>query len=262
VGAEGRLRANGKSTFINLLAWLLGDYATTSPMDTFVVHHTEPHPTNVAKLHGARLVVAQETEKGRRWDEAKLKALTGGDVISARFMRGDYFDFRPTFKLFIVGNHKPRLENVDEAMRRRLLLVPFTVQIPAEERDPNLPERLKEEAPAILRWAIAGCLEWQSTGLAPPKIVTDATDAYFADQDMFGQWMEDCIERTAPTAFVKIGEVYASWKTWCDSRNHRPGGVNSLSEELHERRGISRARVAGGARGFAGISLKWESTRQ
>ena len=97
-------------------------------MDTFIASNTERHPTDLAKLRGARLVVAQETQKGRRWDETKIKALTGGDRITARFMRQDFFDFAPTFKLFIAGNHKPRLGSVDEAMRRRLLLVPFTVR--------------------------------------------------------------------------------------------------------------------------------------
>src|SRR4030095_16895599 len=121
---------------------------------TFIATRAERHPTDLAKLCGARLVVAQETQKGRRWDETKIKALTGGDRITARFMRQDFFDFTPTFKLFIVGNHKPRLGTVDEAMRRRMLIVPFTVQIPLEERDRQLAEKLKAEWPAILRWCI------------------------------------------------------------------------------------------------------------
>ena len=130
--------ANGKSTFINTIANIFGDYATVADMSTFIASSTERHPTDLAKLVGARLVVAQETQKGRRWDETKIKALTGGDKITARFMRQDFFDFVPNFKLFICGNHKPRLSSVDEAIRRRLLLVPFTVQIPPAERDPEL----------------------------------------------------------------------------------------------------------------------------
>jgi putative DNA primase/helicase len=181
--------ANGKGTFLNTVSAILGDYATIADVAIFIASNTERHPTDVAKLHGFRLVVAQETEKGRKWDEAKIKTMTGGDKMTARFMRQDYFDFVPKFKLFIVGNHKPRLDNVDEAMRRRLLLVPFTVQIPPEERDPELPEKLKAEWPAILRWMIDGCLEWQKIGLAPPKIVTDATNEYFNDQDTLKQWL-------------------------------------------------------------------------
>src|SRR4029079_6188825 len=127
--------ANGKSTFINTVAGIFGDYATVADMSTFMASNTEHHPTDLAKLRGARLVVAQETQGGRRWDEAKIKALTGGDKITARFMRRDFFDFVPTFKLFIVGNHEPRLGSVNEAMRRRLLLVPVTVQISKNARD-------------------------------------------------------------------------------------------------------------------------------
>ena len=132
--------ANGKSTFINTIVRIFGDYATVADMGTFIASNAERHPTDLAKLHGARLVVAQETQKGRHWDETKIKTLTGGDKMTARFMRQDFFDFVPTFKLFIAGNHKPRLGSVDEAMRRRLLLAPFTVRIPQGERDPELAE--------------------------------------------------------------------------------------------------------------------------
>jgi putative DNA primase/helicase len=153
-------------------------------MGTFVVSNSDRHPTELAKLAGARLVVAQETQEGRRWDETKIKAITGGDPLTARFMRQDFFDIEPTFKLFLAGNNKPRLTNVDEAMRRRLLLVPFTVQIPPAERNPNLAEKLKAEWPAILRWCIDGCLEWQRIGLTPPAIAREATENYLADEDM------------------------------------------------------------------------------
>jgi putative DNA primase/helicase len=203
--------ANGKGTFINTIARIFGDYATVADMNTFLVTKNERHPTDLAKLHGARLVVAQETERGRRWDETKIKALTGGDTITARFMRQDFFDFTPTFKLFIVGNHKPRLGTVDEAMRRRMLIVPFTVQIPTHERDPKLPEKLWTERRAILRWCIDGCLEWQRVGLAPPAIVRDATEEYFQDQDTVGQWIEDRANPQAGVfAFTLSSELFTS----------------------------------------------------
>src|SRR6516164_2637112 len=212
--------ANGKGTFINTIKRIFGDYATVADMDTFLVTKNDRHPTDLAKLRGARLVVAQETQKGRRWDETKIKALTGGDPITARFMRQDFFDFNPTFKLFIVGNHKPRLSSVDEAMRRRMLIVPFTVQIPKPERDLELKEKLWGERHAILRWCIDGCLEWQRIGLAPPNIVRATTEEYFADEDTVGQWIEDRTDPEAgPFAFTLSSVLFVSWKTWCEAQN-------------------------------------------
>jgi putative DNA primase/helicase len=223
---------------------------------TFIATNNERHPTDLAKLRGARLVVAQETQKGRRWDETKIKALTGGDKITARFMRQDFFDFHPIFKLFIAGNHKPRLRTVDEAMRRRLLLVPFTVQIPPAERDPDLLRKLEPERPAILRWCINGCLEWQRIGLAPPKIVEDATTAYFADQDTLQQWLDECTHDAGPFAFTRISELFASWKSWCEERNHRAGTSTALSEALSDRGHEKSREVGTGQRGFKRLALK------
>jgi putative DNA primase/helicase len=204
-------------------------------------------------------VVAQETEKNRRWAESKIKTLTGGDKITARFMRQDFFEFVPKFKLFIVGNYKPRLDNVDEAMRRRMLLVPFLVQISPEERDLNLSQKLKAEWPAILRWCLDGCLEWQRIGLAPPKIVTDATDAYFEDQDTTKQWLEDCTQDAGPFAFTPNRQLFASWKTWCDERGLKPGSERTLSDALCDR-GFIRKRVQG-VRGFKSIILQIQQIR-
>jgi putative DNA primase/helicase len=112
------------------------------------------------RLRGARLVTATETEEGRRWAESRIKALTGGEKIAAPFMRQGFFEFQPMFKLIIAGNHKPGLRSVDEAIRRRFHLIPFTVTIPPAERDEHLPEKLKSELPGILAWMIEGCLDW------------------------------------------------------------------------------------------------------
>jgi len=248
--------ANGKSTFVNTIAAIFGDYATIADMGTFIATSSERHPTDLAKLRGARLVVAQETQKGRRWDETKIKALTGGDKITARFMRQDFFDFAPTFKLFIAGNHKPRLHSIDEAMRRRLLLVPFTVQIPPTERDPNLLHKLEPERPAILRWCVNGCLEWQRIGLAPPAIVQDATAAYFADQDTLQQWLEECTEDGGAATFTRSAELFASWKSWCEERNWQAGSAMALSEALIDR-GFEKGRESNtGHRGFRRLAVK------
>jgi putative DNA primase/helicase len=247
--------ANGKGTFLNTIAKIFGDYATVADMNTFLASRTERHPADLAKLHGARLVIAQETEKGRRWDEIKIKALTGGDRITARFMRQDYFDFDPTFKLFIVGNHKPRLNSVDEAMRRRLLLVPFTVQIPLAERDPDLPRKLEAEWPAILRWCIDGCREWQRIGLAPPDSVRQATDDYFEDQDALAQWLEERVTDGGEYAFTRTADLFNSWKEWTEQRGLSCGSTQTLSEALTDL-GHCKGRDSETRRGFRRLKLK------
>jgi putative DNA primase/helicase len=144
-------------------------------MNALMLSHHDQHTTDIAGLAGARAVSAIETGKGRTWDEAKIMLLTGGDMLTARFMRQDNFDFVPQFKLTVAGNHKPGLRSVNEAARRRLHLVPFTVTIPSERRDPQFSDKLKDEWPGVLAWMIAGCLEWQRSGLAPPAAVTAAT---------------------------------------------------------------------------------------
>jgi putative DNA primase/helicase len=184
--------ANGKSVFTSTITGILADYAATAPIETFTVTSTEQHPTELARLRGARLVVATETEEGRRWAESKIKMLTGGDRTAARFMRQDFFEFTPQFKLWIIGNHKPGLRSVDEAIRRRFLLVPFNVVIPPDEQDKDLAEKLKREWSGILRWMIEGALAWQRIGLAPPPAVTDATAAYLESEDAISLWLDEC----------------------------------------------------------------------
>jgi putative DNA primase/helicase len=140
-------------------------------------------------------------------------------------------------------------------MRRRLLLVPFTVQIPPAERDPDLPRKLEAEWPAILRWCVDGCLKWQSIGLAPPSVVRAATDSYFADQDTMQQWLEDCIQDAGEFAFTRTAELFASWKTWCDDRNLKPGSSQAFSEALADR-GLVKKRNSSGQRGFGNLIVK------
>ena len=183
--------ANGKSVFLSAIGGALGDYHRTAPIETFTASSFSQHPTDLASLRGARFVTANETEEGRRWAEAKLKVLTGGDKIAARFMRQDFFEYVPQFKLMLAGNHKPGLRSVDEAIRRRLHLIPFMVTIPPKERDPQLGERLKAEWPGILAWMIEGCLQWQRKGLAPPAAVTKATNEYLEAEDTVSAWIDE-----------------------------------------------------------------------
>jgi putative DNA primase/helicase len=136
------------------------------------------------------------------------------------------------------------------------MLVPFTVQIPPKDRDKDLPRKLEAEHPAILRWAIDGCLQWQAMGLAPPARVTKATDDYFTDQDTLGQWLAECTEKQDPSAFIRTAALFASWKQWCEDRNHRAGSINGFSEELTDQ-GLTPKREAGtGHKGFEGVTLK------
>jgi putative DNA primase/helicase len=176
------------------MAGILGDYHRTAPIETFTASNSDRHPTDLAGLRGARLVSASETEEGRLWAESRIKQLTGGDMISARFMRQDFFDFLPAFKLFITGNHKPSLRSVDEAIRRRFHLIPFAVTIPPEERDPDLKVKLEAEWPGILAWLIQGCLSWQASGLRPPQAVQEATAAYLEAEDAIAAWIEERCE--------------------------------------------------------------------
>lgn len=173
---------NGKGVFIRTISAIAGGYAKTAAMDTFISAQGERHTTDLAMLCGARLVIASETEAGRAWAEARIKRLTGGDLITARFMRENNFTFLPTFKLTIIGNHQPALHNVDDAHRRRFNIVPFPRK-PAQP-DLTLEANLKAEWPAILRWMIDGCLDWQANGLVRPQSITTATADYFAAQDI------------------------------------------------------------------------------
>jgi putative DNA primase/helicase len=244
--------ANGKSVFANTLTALLGDYATVAPMDMFMATTGDRHPTDMAGLRGARIVTSIETEQGSRWAESKLKALTGGDRITARFMRQDFFEFTPQFKLLVAGNHKPSIRNVDEAMRRRLHMVPFTVTIPPAQRDKRLPERLLAERDGILAWALQGCLEWQRVGLRPPATVLAATDEYFEAEDALGRWLADCCER-GPAYLEPTAALFASWKGWAEAGGEYVGSTKRFSDNLTIR-GFERDRD-GGARCFRGVRL-------
>jgi putative DNA primase/helicase len=223
--------ANGKGTFINTLTAIMGGYAADAPMETFTVGGADRHPTDLAMLHGARLVTAQETEEGRPWAEARIKAMTGGDRITARFMRQDFFTFTPQFKLFIVGNHKPALRNVDEAIRRRFHLIPFEVCIPPAERDLDLAEKLQAELPGILQWMIDGCLDWQVERLAPPAAVIEATDNYLQSEDALSRWIKECCKAIS-FGGTETRTLYASWRERACKAGEDPGSEKRFSQAL------------------------------
>jgi putative DNA primase/helicase len=225
---------NGKGTFILTVSGVQGDYHRAAPIETFTEGSVDRHPTELAMLRGARLVTSEETEEGRRWAESRIKMLTGGGEVSARFMRQDFFEYMPQFKLVIAGNNKPGLRSANEAIRRRFNLLPFTVIIPEAERDENLVEKLKAEWPGILAWMIAGCLDWQKKGLAPPKIVTDATEEYLQGEDNINAWLDECCAKDAK-GWTSSGDLFSSWKDWAEAAGEYVISKKRLGQQLEDR---------------------------
>jgi putative DNA primase/helicase len=251
---------NGKTTMLNAVGGILGDYAVTASMDVFTASQHERHPTDLAMLRGARLVTAAETEEGRSWAESRIKQITGGDPITARFMRQDFFTYQPQFKLTIIGNHTPNLRNIDEATRRRFNIVPFTRQ--PKRPDKALGDKLRKEWPGILRWMINGCLDWQVNELTPAPTVITATADYFAGQDMIGQWLEDMCDAEPGNEFKSESSriLFKSWADYARDAGENPGSRKGFAATL-ERRGFVRGRAGKeGNRIWKGIRLKSTSS--
>lgn len=248
---------NGKSTFLDTITGILGNYAVSAPMEVFVASHSDRHPTELAMLRGARLVTAVETDEGRRWAESRIKALTGGDQITARFMRENFFTFIPTFKLIVIGNHKPRLHAVDEAMRRRLHLIPFEATFTGNRLIKDMPALLREEAPGILHWMIEGCLQWQRCGLSPPERVRAATAAYFENQDIMAEWRSECCE-TGPGFWESPRGLFASWRDYAKAAEYPIGQMSSFVDRL-EAAGFRQYKDRKKGRHWVGIRVKQEA---
>jgi P4 family phage/plasmid primase-like protien len=244
---------NGKSVFVNTIFRMMGDYAKRAPAQTFLDSHGERHPTDLAGLQGARLVAGSELPAGKAWNESIIKDLTGGDIITARFMRGDFFDYRPQFTLFIAGNHQPAIKTTDEAMRARIVLVPFTVTIPEHERDPMLESKLRQEWPAILRWAVDGAVAWEQGGLRVPASVRDASREYLDMEDHIGEFIDERL-RTKPGNTVQSAELYWVFSDWQKNAGITPWSKKAMSQALAER-GIKSHRVTAGARVYRDLAV-------
>ncbi len=244
---------NGKSVLVNTLAAAMGDYAATAPMETFMAAQHDRHPTDLAMLRGARLVLANETDAGRALAESRLKALTGGDRITARFMRQDFFTYQPAFKLVMVGNHRPVIRNPDDALRRRLHLLPIAFR--PEAPDQNLGARLRGELPGILGWAVEGCLEWQRDGLGMPEAVRLATAEFFAEQDLLAQWLTERCEQKA-TFTAASASLYRNWTHWAQERGEIPGTQKAFSAELERHHA---KRKVHGVVTFLGLRLRLDA---
>jgi len=247
--------ANGKSTFINTVSRMSGDYSQRAPRSLILAdgQNGDKIPADVARLKGARLVSCSELEEGRALAEATVKDLTGGDRIVARFMRQDFFEFDPTHKLWMLGNHRPMIRGTDHGVWRRIHLIPFMVTFGTDRCDPTLQDKLNAELPGILTWAVQGCIEWQAVGLTPPEVVKAAVQEYRQSEDHVGQFIDD-ICNLSPQKWTSSKAIYDAFRGWCESSGDRPLGNKTFTNRLRDRGFIPQK--IGGERGWAGVSLK------
>jgi putative DNA primase/helicase len=227
--------ANGKSVLVDVASAVLGDFAQASPMQTFTAKPNDNGASNdLARMRGARLVTASETNQGVRMNEALIKKVTGQDKITARFLFSEFFDYLPQFKLWLAMNHKPIIRGTDDGIWRRLRLIPFSVIIPEEERDKHLADKLKVELSGILAWAVGGCLDWQKNGMQTPPEVLNATDEYRSSQDVIGAFIEDaCI--IGEDYSVKASVLYREYKKWAEGASEHPATQTAFGLELGSR---------------------------
>lgn len=230
--------ANGKSTLLNVIARIMGDYATVCPINTLLVKQdTGGASSDIARLKGARLVTSSESDEGRRLSEAIIKQLTGGDKVTARFLFGEFFEFKPVLKLILCTNHKPEIRGIDHAIWRRVQLIPFNVKIDESQQDKDLPEKLWQEASGILNWLIEGCKAWQREGLGQPAEIQAATSEYRDENDIVEQFLNENVEFVAiKDVKIKCGTMYKMFTDWCrDTGNHFDISQIAFSRRLQEK---------------------------
>lgn len=226
--------ANGKTTFTSIILALLGEYGQTTSIDTLLAKRAGGIPNDLAALCGSRLVVASEIPENGRLNESLVKDLTGQDRISARFLHHEWFEFVPSFKLWLFGNHRPVIRGTDYAIWRRVRLVPFTVTIPEARQDKHLADKLKAELPGILNWALEGCLAWQRDGLQPTEKVKAATTGYRLEQDVLGQFLAECtIESDLLEA--RASELYKAYTEWCQENGEKAVSGTAFGRAMTER---------------------------
>ncbi len=250
---------NGKSTFRGIVQAMLGDYAAAAPRGLVIENRSgqSPHPTELARLYGKRFAACAEVGENESFDEAKIKDLTGSDVIACRRMSEDFWDLHPTHKLDLYGNHKPTIRGTDDGIWRRFRLVPWLVTVAEEEQDRDLPIKLRAELPGVLAWAVRGCAEWQRVGLAEPPEVTLASNTYRSDSDVLGAFLRDHCEFGADTRCARR-DLRKRYEVWCEELGHRPVGARKLAERLRNL-GVSETCVRRDGKptdGWAGVELK------
>jgi putative DNA primase/helicase len=240
---------NGKTTFVETLQQVIGDFARVTPFDTFARVRDRGIRNDLARLHRSRLVVAAESGEGRKLDEATVKLVTGGDSIPCRFLYGEYFQYRPAFKILLITNHRPKVEGDDDAIWRRLRLIPFDVSFQGRA-DNRLAETLAGELPGILNWAVHGCLEWQREGLGHAGAVERATAQYREDEDVLGAFLA---ERCELHGDIEAATLRATYDAYCKEIGEKPMSASALGRRL-SRRGI-RIGKPGGTRMYHGIQV-------
>ncbi|WP_212958786.1 phage/plasmid primase, P4 family [Bacillus sanguinis] len=245
---------NGKSTFINVVQDILGDYGRQTNSDTFLKKRNDSGINNdVARLDGARFVSAVESEEGQQLSEALVKQITGGEKMSARFLRQEYFEFTPEFKVFFTTNHKPIVKGSDEGIWRRIMLIPFTVTIPKDNIDYDLPDKLAKEMPGVLRWAVEGCMKWQSEGLRAPEAVKAATAEYREDMDILAPFIEEnCTVNSSVR--IEAKSLYENYTKWCYQNNELELKNRAFYRQL-EVRGFKKEKGTGNKNFVIGITL-------
>ena len=252
--------ANGKSTFLNTLQYLFGDYGCSTGVETFM-KKTSDQSNDLARLCGKRLVTTSETEQGKALSESLVKQITGEDKLTARFLYGEYFSFAPTFKIFMATNHKPRIKGSDWGIWRRIKLIPFTVTIPKEQRDRKLGEKLLKENAGILNWLLEGVLLWKKEGLNDPECVRAATEEYRDDMDTVGTFLKECFDVDATGKMrVSNSELYKCYQQWCQENSERLGSQRYLALRLGEK-GF-RKMCGNGMRFWCGLSIKGDWKRR
>ena len=248
---EGR---NGKTTWLEVIRHVLGDYASGTPASTIMSQRNKGIPNDIARLKGARFVSASETSESAEIDEAFIKIASGGDTVTARFLNAEFFDFRPAFKIWISTNHRPSIRGTDPAVWDRIRLVPFNVRIPEDQLDKALRDKLILESDGILQWLIAGCLDWQRLGdLGVPPIVANATAEYQIDENIVAGFFDDCcdLQRNVSETSARL---YNAYKAWSTRTGEEPLSQRRFADRLRQhgaiaaRRGGDRERIWRGVR--------------
>ncbi len=253
--------ANGKSTFLAVLARMLDDYAGETEPDLLLASNSDRHTTGLTDLMGKRLAVAQETDEGRTLAEALVKKLTGDQTVTARRMRQDNFTFTATHKLWMAANHRPNVRGTDHAIWRRIHLIPWMAHLEPGQRDDHLVDKLTAELPGILNWAIAGCLAWQRDGLQPPTAVVAATAEYRSEQDHIGRFIDDCCT-LAPGLTITARDLRETYEKWCTENGERAWSAKAMAPKLVERGCHADRGDRGASRIWRGLALAGDAQRE